>query len=73
MTTPDQIDGFFILPSVRSSPESPRDAAIKVTLVKNSVSPIATDIVAVLDTGSSASTIDEDLAMDKNLWIRIYG
>lgn len=65
MTTPDQVNGFFILPSGRSSPKGPPNAAIKVTLVSNSILPIATDVVAILDTGSSASAIDEDFAIDK--------
>ena len=67
MTTPDQVNGFFILPSGRSSPKGPPNAAIKVTLVSNSILPIATDVVAILDTGSSASAIDEGFAIDKNL------
>jgi hypothetical protein len=49
MTTPDQVNGFFILPSGRSSPKGPPNAAIKVTLVSNSILPIATDVVAILD------------------------
>jgi hypothetical protein len=38
-----------------------------VTLVKNSIFPIAKDVVAMLDTGSSTSALDEDLARDANL------
>src|SRR6266481_4125738 len=67
MTTPDQINGFFILPSISSSPESARDAAIKVTLVKNSISPIGTNVTAVLDTGSSTTAIDEEFVTNENL------
>jgi hypothetical protein len=63
----DQITGFFILPSYRSNPDGPKSPAIKVTLVKNSVSPIEKDAVAMLDTGSSTSSIDEDLARDAGL------
>src|SRR5882672_6126026 len=67
MTISDQVNGFFILPSVRSSPDIPRDAAIKVTLVKNSISPILKEVVAVIDTGAQSSAIDEDMATDNNL------
>ena len=64
---PDYINGLFILPSFRADPNGPRAPAIKVTLVKNSIFPIAKDVVAMLDTGSSTSALDEDLARDANL------
>jgi hypothetical protein len=67
MATTEQLNGFFILPSFRSDPKGPQAPAIRVTLVKNSVSLIKKDVVAMLDTGSSTSAIDEDFARDADL------
>jgi hypothetical protein len=67
MTAPDEVKGFFIAPGVDSPPGAPRMAAVKITLVKNSILPIAKDIVAILDTASVANIVDEHLAAENNL------
>jgi hypothetical protein len=47
MAMTDQISRFFILPSFLSDPNGPQAPAIKVTLVKNSISPIKKEAVAM--------------------------
>ena len=69
----DQITGFYVVAGAGIPPGTPPMIAIKVTILDRNNSPVAKDVVAVLDTGADHNVVDDDFAKVNLDFVRKQG